>query len=86
MRTDRASALVTRGVLDEARDAAAALATDGPLALRVGKDVVAGALHRPADDAVCQRFLLEPADRPEGAAEGTRAFAERHASLGTGRR
>ncbi|WP_030255508.1 crotonase/enoyl-CoA hydratase family protein [Streptomyces violens] len=74
------------GALDGARDLAAAIAANGPLAVRVSKEVVVGSTVWPAAEAKeRQKALVEPVFVSEDAKEGPRAFAEKRAPRWTGR-
>ncbi|MDI3406933.1 crotonase/enoyl-CoA hydratase family protein [Streptomyces cavernicola] len=74
------------GALDGARKLAAVIAANGPLAVRVTKEVVVGSLQWPADEArQRQQALVEPVFASEDAREGPRAFAEKRAPRWTGR-
>lgn len=72
--------------LDGARELAAAVAANGPLAVRVSKEVVVGSVVWPAAEAKeRQKALVEPVFASEDAQEGPRAFAEKRAPRWTGR-
>ncbi|NBE53627.1 crotonase/enoyl-CoA hydratase family protein [Streptomyces boluensis] len=74
------------GALDGARELAAAIAANGPLAVRVTKEVVVGSTVWPASEATeRQKALVEPVFTSEDAKDGTRAFAEKRAPRWTGR-
>jgi enoyl-CoA hydratase len=64
--------------LDAARALAAEIAANGPLAVRVAKQVVSRAVDWPADEGFSrQAELVEPVMTSEDAKEGAAAFAEK---------
>jgi enoyl-CoA hydratase len=66
--------------LSAARALAAEIAANGPLAVRVAKQVVSRAVDWPADEAFTrQREFVEPVMTSEDAGEGAAAFAEKRA-------
>jgi enoyl-CoA hydratase len=66
------------GALDGARALAAEIAVNGPLAVRVGKEVVDRAVDWPAGEGFArQAELVEPVMTSEDAKEGAAAFAEK---------
>jgi enoyl-CoA hydratase len=68
------------GALEAARALSAEIAANGPLAVRVGKEVVARAVDWPATEAFTrQSELVEPVMTSEDAKEGAAAFAEKRA-------
>ncbi|MFG2924939.1 crotonase/enoyl-CoA hydratase family protein [Streptomyces sp. NPDC048305] len=74
------------GALHGARELAAAVATNGPLAVRVSKEIVQGSAAWPAAEAgERQKVLVEPVFASADAEEGARAFAEKRAPRWTGR-
>ncbi|MDQ8703959.1 crotonase/enoyl-CoA hydratase family protein [Streptomyces sp. LHD-70] len=74
------------GALDGARELAAAIAANGPLAVRVSKEVVVGSLQWSAEKArERQKVVVEPVFVSDDAREGSRAFAEKRAPRWTGR-
>ncbi|MEU7483960.1 crotonase/enoyl-CoA hydratase family protein [Streptomyces sp. NPDC042319] len=74
------------GALAGARELAREVAANGPLAVRVSKQVIAGAPSWPADEtAERQRALVEPVFASQDAKEGARAFAEKRPPRWTGR-
>ena len=74
------------GALDGARELAAAIAANGPLAVRATKAVVAGAADWPADAFwERQQVIVEPVFTSADAREGARAFAEKRLPRWTGR-
>lgn len=71
--------------LQAARDLAERIAANGPLAVRVAKQVISESPTWPADQVwVRQRELLERVIGSEDAREGARAFAEKRAPVWTG--
>lgn len=74
------------GALAGARELARAIAANGPLAVRVSKEVVVGSQSWPAAEAKeRQKTLVEPVFVSEDAKEGPSAFAEKRAPRWTGR-
>ncbi|MEV6108338.1 crotonase/enoyl-CoA hydratase family protein [Streptomyces sp. NPDC051940] len=87
LNADRAHALglvnrltETGGALAGARELAAAIAANGPLAVRATKQIVAQADTWPADEVwTRQRAIVDPVFTSDDAKEGARAFAEKRA-------
>jgi enoyl-CoA hydratase/carnithine racemase len=81
----RAVSLVNRltppgGALPAALELAAAIAANGPLAVRATKRIIAASGAWPPDEAFDrQREISEPVRSSEDAREGARAFAEKRA-------
>ena len=74
------------GALAAARELAAAIAANGPLAVRATKSVVAGAAGWPAGEFwERQRAIVEPVFASDDAREGALAFAEKRPPRWTGR-
>ena len=74
------------GALAGARALAARIAANGPLAVRVTKELVAGAVGWTDPGALAhQRTLIDPVLRSADALEGARAFAEKRPPVWTGR-
>jgi enoyl-CoA hydratase len=74
------------GALAAAREMAARVAANAPLAVRATKAIVAGGADWPADEFWDrQRPLAAPAFTSEDAREGARAFAEKRPPRWTGR-
>jgi enoyl-CoA hydratase len=72
--------------LGAARELAASIAANGPLAVRATKQIVAMAVDYPSTDAFTeQRKISEPVFASADASEGARAFAEKRAPAWTGR-
>ena len=72
--------------LDGALELAAAVAANGPLAVRASKEIIAQAPGWPADEAWQRmRALSEPVIASDDAREGSRAFAEKRPPRWTGR-
>ncbi|MFF5260034.1 crotonase/enoyl-CoA hydratase family protein [Actinomadura viridis] len=86
----RALGLVNRitppgGALAQARRLASAILANGPLAVRVTKQVIAQSPAWPAEEAFArQREMTAPVFASHDAEEGARAFAEKHAPQWTG--
>jgi enoyl-CoA hydratase len=73
------------GALAGARELAAKVAANGPLAVRATKQIVAMAVdYASADAFVAQRELIEPVFASADAQEGARAFAEKRAPVWKG--
>jgi enoyl-CoA hydratase len=71
--------------LAAARELAAKVAANGPLAVRVTKQIVAMSVDYASTDAfAAQRKLVEPVFASADAQEGARAFAEKRAPRWTG--
>jgi enoyl-CoA hydratase len=71
--------------LSSARELAARIAANGPLAVRATKQIVAMAIDYTSHDAfVKQRAIAEPVFASADAQEGARAFAERRAPVWKG--
>jgi enoyl-CoA hydratase len=69
-----------------ARELAARISVNGPLAVRTTKEIVVSGPDWPADQWwERQQALLDPVFRSEDAAEGARAFAEKRAPVWHGR-
>ncbi|MFI7006672.1 crotonase/enoyl-CoA hydratase family protein [Streptomyces sp. NPDC050145] len=74
------------GALDAARELAAAIAANGPLAVRVSKEIVVGSTVWPATEAKeRQKGLVEAVFASDDAKEGPRAFTEKRSPHWTGR-
>jgi enoyl-CoA hydratase len=74
------------GALAAARELAATIAANGPLAVRATKSVIAGAAGWPvAEFWDRQRDIVEPVFTSDDAREGARAFAEKRPPRWTGR-
>lgn len=66
------------GALDEALELAAAIAANGPLAVRASKRVIVEHAQWPEPDRFArQREIIDPVFTSEDATEGARAFAEK---------
>jgi enoyl-CoA hydratase len=64
---------------------AAAIAANGPLAIRATKQIVVMAIDYPSADAfAAQQVLTEPVFASADAREGARAFAEKRAPVWKG--
>lgn len=73
------------GALEEARRLAAAIAANGPLAVRATKQIIVESADWPAEDAFeRQRQISDPVFASADAAEGARAFAEKRPPAWTG--
>jgi enoyl-CoA hydratase len=71
--------------LGAARELAAAIAANGPLAIRATKQIVAMAIdYASADAFAAQQVLIEPVFASADAQEGARAFAEKRAPVWKG--
>lgn len=73
------------GALDGARELAARIAANGPLAVRATKQVVSMAIRYTDPELFAeQRGILDPVFVSDDAQEGARAFAEKRAPKWTG--
>jgi enoyl-CoA hydratase len=74
------------GALTAARELAAAIAANGPLAVRATKSVITGAASWPVHEFWDrQRAIVEPVFRSDDAFEGALAFSEKRPPRWTGR-
>ncbi|MFD7867152.1 crotonase/enoyl-CoA hydratase family protein [Streptomyces sp. NPDC059783] len=74
------------GALDGALGLAGEIAANGPLAVRVTKEIIAGQAEEPVTDGWARMLELSaPVFTSEDAEEGPRAFAEKRAPRWTGR-